>query len=248
MNDPCLSTSLNAIQLDRPLRAKKDKGDMHFIEGPYDNVDLATALDQYDLGKCGIITCNAYESDHVTVPAWLQINNDEPNPMQGSRQDTQLWLKPKIDRDEAGTFEVFIDCEFVEYPDLGVFTSQIQVEIAEPSNCQPGEGGTAGYDSSCSDSSQEVMSDDVVNGMSDDSSNDGFSGNDMNSSDSSGDGPSLGDNISSDTTGDGVSDDWGRRRLSVNDGISDVEHNVDLSETRDGRPLRRNQHGAIARS
>lgn len=92
------------------------------------------------------------------------------------------------------------------------------------------------------------MSDDVVNGMSDDSSNDGFSGNDMNSSDSSGDGGSLGDNISSDTTGDGVSDDFGRRRLDGDDGISDVEHNVDLSETRDGRPLRRNQHGAIARS
>lgn len=248
MTDPCTSTSLNAIQLTRPLSAKKEKGDMHFIDGPYDTVDLTTALDEYDYGKCGVITCQAYETDHVTVPLYLQVNNDEPNPMQGNRKETQLWLKPKVNRDQAGVFEVFIDCEFVEYPDLGVFTSQIEVEIMEPSNCAPGEGGPAGYDSSCSDSSEWEISDDAVNGVSDDSSNDGYSGNDPNSSDSSGDGPSLGDNITSDTTGDGASDDWGRRMLRDDDGISDVEHNVDLSETRDGRPLRRNQHGAVARS
>lgn len=112
--------------------------------------------------------------------------------------------------------------------------------MLEESQCKPGEGGT--NDSSCSESSEEVMSDDDLgNGMSaDDSSNDGYSGNDMNSSDSSGDGVSLGDNVSSDTTDDGVSDDFGRRNLS------DVEMDVELEH--EGRAIRRSFNGGLPRS
>jgi len=144
-----------------------------------------------------------------------------------STYNTQLILKPIDTRDNSGIFEVFIECEFIEYPDLGVFAQGINVEILEPSKCANGEGGT--NDSSCSDSSEEVMSDDDLgNGMSaNDSSNDGYSGNDMLSSDSSNDGASYGDNVSSDTTGDGVSDDFGRRRLDNT--FSDIEMNVELN-------------------
>jgi len=121
-------------------------------------------------------------------------------------------LKPINTRDATGQYNIFLECEFTEYPDLGVFTQQIEVEILEPSKCVPNEGGTA--DSSCSDSSEEeVSNDDLGNGVSaDDSSNDGYSGNDQGSSDSSNDGPSLRDNVTSDTTGDGESDNLGRRR------------------------------------
>lgn len=250
VEDPCMNTYLAGYGLSRPLAAKLDKGDQYVIPGPYDFADLQSQ--QYGLGKCGEIVCGAYLLDHVTMPSWLTVNNNVYNSIDNT-YNTQLVLKPISGRDNTGEYAVYIDCEFIEYPDLGVFSSQIQVEILEPSNCQPGEGGT--NDSSCSDSSEEVMSDDDLgNGVSaDDSSNDGYSGNDMNSSDSSNDGPSIGDNFSSDTTGDGVSDDLGRRRLADDSGFPDVPMNVELAqvsakEERAPRTTRRTHHGKVPRS
>lgn len=210
MSDPCEQTSLESFYLTRPLRSKKGKSEQFVIPGPFDAVDLATA--ESGVGKCGAVLCTAYLADRATQPDFLAVNNRIFDAAL-SAYNTQLVLKPIADRDETGQFNIFLDCAFTEYPDLGVFTQQINVEILEPSRCAPGEGGT--NDSSCSDSSEEVQSDDDLgNGVSaDDSSNDGYSGNAMGSSDSSGDGPSLRDNVTSDTTGDGESDNLGRRRL-----------------------------------
>lgn len=165
--------------------------------------------------------CDAFYADH-TQPDFLQVNNRVYNSINNT-YNTHLILRPTSERDTVGNYSVFIDCEFTEYPDLGVFSQGINVEILEESDCKPGEGGT--NDSSCSESSEEIQSDDDLgNGISaDDSSNDGYSGNDMNSSDSSGDGISLGDNVTSDTTEDGLSDDLGRRRL---DAVTDIEHDI----------------------
>jgi len=236
MEDPCETTSMVPYGLPRGLRAKKNKGDQYLVLGPYSNIDLQTA--EHGTGKCGEVMCMAYFADHETSPDYLHVNNRVYNSIDNT-YNTQLVLKPIESRDTSGTYEVFIDCEFIEYPDLNVFSQQIEVEILERSQCAPGEGGT--NDSSCSDSSEEVQSDDDLgNGVSaDDSSNDGYSGNDMNSSDSSGDGPSLGDNVTSDTTGDGPSDDNGGRRLREDDGITDVELNVELNQTEDERISRK---------
>ena len=238
--DPCESTGLNVFQLPRPLRSKLNKGEKIMIPGPYDYIDLQT--DYFGLGKCGAVSCAAYFEDH-SQPSFLQVNNRVYNSIDGT-YNTQLVLRPVSGRDQTGNFQVFIDCEFIEYPDLGVFSQGINVEVLEESNCAPGEGGT--NDSSCSESSEEVQSDDDLgNGVSaDDSSNDGYSGNDMGSSDSSGDGASLGDNVTSDTTEDGPSDDFGRRRLD--DDLTDVDRDIELD--REGRPVRRSFNGGIARS
>jgi len=187
----------------------------------------------------------AYNDDHITQPDYITVDNTVYRSTDNT-YNTVMILKPDQERDTSGTYNVFIDCTFTEYADLGVFSQNLDIEILEPSNCAPGEGGID--DSSCSDSSQyEASDDDLGNGMSaDDSSNDGYSGNDMGSSDSSGDGASgPGDNVSSDTTGDGVSDDLGRRRLRMADDFSDVEMNVDLIENeREGRAKRRSyMHG-----
>ena len=241
MSDPCEMTAMDPFSLTRPLRAKKGKSDQYIIPGPHDVVDLATAAD--GTGKCGPVTCDSYMADRTTQPDFLTVNNrifDEVL----ETYNTQLILKPIDTRDATGQYNIFLDCLFTEYPDLGVFTQQINVEIMEPSRCQPGEGGT--NDSSCSDSSEEQISDDDQgNGISDDSSGDGYSGNDQASSDSSGDGPSLGDNVTSDTTGDGESDNLGRRRLK------DDERNFAMTEPEEDveeKPLiRMNHRGEPAR-
>jgi len=237
--DPCEHTSMNVFQLERPLRSKLNKGERVMIPGPYDQVDLET--DNFGLNKCGAVMCAAFMDD-TTQPDYLQVNNRIYDSIDGVYK-TQLLLRPKSDRDQTGNFQVFIECEFVEYPDLGVFSQGVTVEILEESPCKPGEGGT--NDSSCSDSSEEVQSDDDLgNGMSaDDSSNDGYSGNDMNSSDSSGDGASYGDNVTSDTTEDGPSDDFGRRLLGEM-----TEFEMKDEHEREGRLARRSFNGGFARS
>ena len=231
LQDPCWNAKMNPYGFTRPLVSKISKGDRYLIPGPYADIDLAT--EDSGLGKCGEVRCAAHYDDHVSTPEFLILNNRVLRSVDNTF-NTEVLLRPIPERDSIGHYDVFIDCEFIEYPDLNVFSQKISVDVIEWAPCKPGEGGT--NDSSCSDSSEEVMSDDDLgNGVSaDDSSNDGYSGNDMASSDSSGDGPSIGDNVTSDTTGDGDSgDDWGPRRL---DDFTDVEHGVDLmSETQNER-------------
>ena len=201
MIDPCEQTQMDSFSLSRPLSSKKGKEDQYVIPGPFDVVDLSTAED--GLHKCGPVTCEAFMADHETQPDFLTVNNRIFD-TQTETYNTQLVLKPIEDRDETGQFNIFLDCTFAEYADLGVFTQQINVEILEPSQCNAAEGGT--NDSDCEDEEgRRLMSDDDFDfGVSaDDSSNDGYSGNDMGSSDSSGDGPSI------------DSDNAGRRHLET---------------------------------
>jgi len=54
----------------------------------------------------------------------MHLRNSLYNSIDGT-YNTEMVIKPLEGRDNVGSYDVFIDCEFIEYPDISVFSQQI---------------------------------------------------------------------------------------------------------------------------
>ena len=122
MEDSCENTDLN-FSVDRLLTAPLDGVDTYTIDGPFDSVDLATADEGYR--KCGGVMCSAsFSSDPTVQPAFIQVANQVYDSITGT-YNTDIRLMPVAGRDAPGVYSIMINCELEDYPQRGIFSTEL---------------------------------------------------------------------------------------------------------------------------